>query len=61
MNDVYMIKFWVFTFVITDNCLLVRMSDAKLNDSLQSIFCVAGFTCYACFFFFLSFCEKMQG
>ena len=62
MNGVCMIDFWVFT-VITGNCLLVCMTDAKLNDNLPCIYCVVGFTCYACmvFFFCLSFCEKMQG
>ena len=60
MNDVCMIEFWVFTFVITGNCLLVYMTDAKLNDNLPCIYCVTGFTCCACVFFCLSFCEKMQ-
>lgn len=60
MNGVYMIEFWVFTFVITGNCLLVCMTDAKLNDNLPHR--VAGFKCYAWFFPPpLSFCEKMQG
>lgn len=60
-----MIEFWVFTFVITGNCLLVCMTDAKLNDTLPCIYCVAGFTCYACvfcccFFFCLSFVRKCK-
>jgi len=51
MNGVCMIEFWVFIFVITGNYLLVCMTDAKLNDNLQCIYCVAGFTCCACVFF----------
>ena len=64
MNGVYMIEFWVFTFVITGNCLFVCVTVAKLKYSLPCIYCVAGFTCYACVCFFppfLSLCEKMQG
>ena len=56
-----MLEFWVFTFVITGNCLLVCVTDAKLNDNLPCIgYIVLLGLCAMLVFFFFSACHFVR-
>lgn len=59
MNGVYMIEFWVFTFVITGNCLLICVTDEKLNNNLPCVYCVC-WVYMLCLCFFFSACHFVR-